>query len=196
MTSPGAPMTSPSPGAWPVARERLQVSLSEAVSVSRRLLRDPPGGGGEGRPSPTRGSSADIRAKASRLSLPLPPLALRPLPLRWGAPETSRGDPDEDDEDEEDEEEAAGPEEASAGPVPLVVSRWDGRGLRGLLKPPRRPPEVGLSSNRKRKAVSFFDDVTVHLFDQETPTNELSGQSGPEEPAAMAPPDGLAAVEN
>ena len=65
-----------------------------------------------------------------------------------------------EEEDDEEDEDGAGPE--GAGPVvPLVVTCWDGRGLRGLLKAPRAPAEV-----RKRKMVSFFDDVTVYLFDQ------------------------------
>lgn len=155
-------------------------------------------------------------AKASRLSLPLPPLGLAPPISRWEAGPGPEGAGPEEEDDEEDAE-GAGPE--GAGPVvPLVVTCWDGRGLRGLLKAPRAPAEV-----RKRKMVSFFDDVTVYLFDQvsgrrgawlgwggrgqrwwprpltrsppqETPTNELSCQSAAVgEESAIAPPDGLGA---
>ncbi|XP_055663642.1 LOW QUALITY PROTEIN: serine/threonine-protein kinase LMTK3-like [Falco peregrinus] len=215
-----------------VCQEQLQVTLRE--DVTRNLLAPrgqdehpealAQGGGSRGRvgdnghgggatdvpvPTPTP-SSADIRAKASRLSLPLPPLALRPFPRRgpraprWEAAE-ARGPPEEEEEEEEDEEEeeeaeAEGAEAAGGGgaaepAVPVVVTRWDGRGLRGLLKSPRAAAEAEAALARKRKMVSFFDDVTIYLFDQETPTNELSCQSAAEregaEPDAFAPPDGV-----
>ncbi|XP_056195599.1 LOW QUALITY PROTEIN: serine/threonine-protein kinase LMTK3-like [Falco biarmicus] len=216
-----------------VCQEQLQVTLRE--DVTRNLLAPrgqdehpealAQGGASRGRvgdnghgggatdvpvPTPTP-SSADIRAKASRLSLPLPPLALRPFPRRgpraprWEAAE-ARGPPEEEeeeeeeDEEEEEEAEAEGAEAAGGGgaaepAVPVVVTRWDGRGLRGLLKSPRAAAEAEAALARKRKMVSFFDDVTIYLFDQETPTNELSCQSAAEregaEPDAFAPPDGV-----
>ncbi|XP_028384588.1 serine/threonine-protein kinase LMTK2 [Phyllostomus discolor] len=66
-------------------------------------------------------------------------------------------------------------------PVPVVVSNEDGRHLRSLLKPPAAPAGGRLPGDWKRdkKAVTFFDDVTVYLFDQETPTKEL-GHCGAE----------------
>ncbi|XP_037244362.1 serine/threonine-protein kinase LMTK3 isoform X1 [Falco rusticolus] len=219
-----------------VCQEQLQVTLRE--DVTRNLLAPrgqdehpealAQGGASRGRvgdnghgggatdvpvPTPTP-SSADIRAKASRLSLPLPPLALRPFPRRgpraprWEAAE-ARGPPEEEeeeeeeDEEEEEEAEAEGAEAAGGGgaaepAVPVVVTRWDGRGLRGLLKSPRAAAEAEAALARKRKMVSFFDDVTIYLFDQETPTNELSCQSAAEregaEPDAFAPPDGVGGV--
>ncbi|KAB1274827.1 Serine/threonine-protein kinase LMTK3 [Camelus dromedarius] len=77
-----------------------------------------------------------------------------------------------------------GPRESAGSPVPVVVSSADAdaaRPLRGLLKSPRGADEPEDSElERKRKMVSFHGDVTVYLFDQETPTNELSVQGSPE----------------
>ncbi|EDL22897.1 lemur tyrosine kinase 3 [Mus musculus] len=77
-----------------------------------------------------------------------------------------------------------GPGRTREAPVPVVVSSADGdtaRPLRGLLKSPRAADEPEDSElERKRKMVSFHGDVTVYLFDQETPTNELSVQGTPE----------------
>ncbi|CAM4618374.1 unnamed protein product [Lepidochelys kempii] len=143
--------------------------------------------------------SEDIKAKVSRLSLSLPPLSLQPFAGPGGrkgcgglAPEeegAGRGalGPGEEEEDEE----APG-----AGGVPIVVSDSDdGRNLRGLLKSPRSAEEAA-ELDRKRKMVSFYDDVTVYLFDQETPTNELSSQSGPEgEGGTTQGPTGQPALE-
>uniref|UniRef100_A0A8C8SV40 non-specific serine/threonine protein kinase n=1 Tax=Pelusios castaneus TaxID=367368 RepID=A0A8C8SV40_9SAUR len=122
-------------------------------------------------------------AKVSRLSLALPPLSLQPFTSPGGrkgcgglAPEEEAAGPGTPGLGEEDEDEEA----PGAGGVPIVVSDSDdGRNLRGLLKSPRSAEEAA-ELDRKRKMVSFFDDVTVYLFDQETPTNELSSQSGPE----------------
>ncbi|XP_007956302.2 serine/threonine-protein kinase LMTK3 [Orycteropus afer afer] len=110
---------------------------------------------------PPQGNSEQIKAKLSRLSLALPPLTLTPFP-------------------------GPGPRRppARAAPVPVVVSSADAdaaRPLRGLLKSPRGADEPEDSElERKRKMVSFHGDVTVYLFDQETPTNELSVQGPPE----------------
>ncbi|KAJ7989722.1 hypothetical protein DPEC_G00307470 [Dallia pectoralis] len=74
-------------------------------------------------------------------------------------------------------------EDDTVYPVPVIVSD-DSRAqnLKGLLKPNTLnvtpssksflPPE-GSDADSARRAVSFFDDVTVYLFDQETPTKEL-----------------------
>ncbi|XP_030769138.1 serine/threonine-protein kinase LMTK3 [Rhinopithecus roxellana] len=110
-----------------------------------------------------------------------------------GAPGPAEEDGEDEDEDEEEDEEAAasgaaagprGPGRARAAPVPVVVSSADAdaaRPLRGLLKSPRGADEPEDSElERKRKMVSFHGDVTVYLFDQETPTNELSVQGPPE----------------
>nr|XP_044990245.1 serine/threonine-protein kinase LMTK3 isoform X2 [Jaculus jaculus] len=169
---------------------------------------------------PPQGNSEQIKAKLSRLSLALPPLTLTPFPgpgprrPPWegadagaaggeaggaGAPGPAEED-GEDEEDEEEDEEAGprGPGRTRAAPVPVVVSADAdaARPLRGLLKSPRVADEPEDSElERKRKMVSFHGDVTVYLFDQETPTNELSVQ-GPSEgdtdpstpPAPPTPP--------
>ncbi|KAG7243587.1 hypothetical protein INR49_011144 [Caranx melampygus] len=56
--------------------------------------------------------------------------------------------------------------------------------LRSLLKPTTLNIEASSSpfaartnADNSRRAVSFFDDVTVYLFDQETPTKELGDHS-------------------
>ncbi|XP_021101496.1 serine/threonine-protein kinase LMTK3 isoform X2 [Heterocephalus glaber] len=157
---------------------------------------------------PPQGNSEQIKAKLSRLSLALPPLTLSPFPgpgprrPPWegadagaaggeagGAGSSGPAEEDGEDEDEDEEEEDAaagprGPERTRAAPVPVVVSSGDAdaaRPLRGLLKSPRGADEPEDSElERKRKMVSFHGDVTVYLFDQETPTNELSVQGPPE----------------
>ncbi|KAG8140481.1 hypothetical protein E2320_003169 [Naja naja] len=136
--------------------------------------------------------------KLSRLSLSLPPLALQTFPPPGGARkgpfwegtalgegpvlggrEASLGGEEEEEEDAEDEE--GGLAGSGGRGVPIVVSESDdARNLRGLLKSPRSAEEAAAEFDRKRKMVSFFDDVTVYLFDQETPTNELSSQGAPD----------------
>ncbi|XP_077454103.1 uncharacterized protein lmtk3 [Stigmatopora argus] len=134
-----------------------------------------------------------IKAKVARLSLALPPLALT-LPLspagKGGLGDGAIGNrigrrrgllpPSEPEEDEEDEAE----DESQQRRV-IVVTETDVDkrvGLRSLLKSPKEP----LDSARDRgRNVSFFDDVTIYLFDQETPTNALS-TSTPTSPAAFA----------
>uniref|UniRef100_A0A8D0NE48 non-specific serine/threonine protein kinase n=1 Tax=Sus scrofa TaxID=9823 RepID=A0A8D0NE48_PIG len=123
---------------------------------------------------PPQGNSEQIKAKLSRLSLALPPLTLTPFP----GPGPRRPPWEGADAG------APGGEAARAAPVPVVVSSTDAdaaRPLRGLLKSPRGADEPEDSElERKRKMVSFHGDVTVYLFDQETPTNELSVQGPPE----------------
>ncbi|XP_015676253.1 serine/threonine-protein kinase LMTK2 [Protobothrops mucrosquamatus] len=61
--------------------------------------------------------------------------------------------------------------------VPEIISDGDdGKHLRSLLKPPKQ--QEGNNSTEAfqkngKKAVTFFDDVTLYLFDQEMPTKEL-----------------------
>ncbi|XP_063109080.1 serine/threonine-protein kinase LMTK3 isoform X1 [Cavia porcellus] len=159
---------------------------------------------------PPQGNSEQIKAKLSRLSLALPPLTLSPFPgpgprrPPWegadagaaggeagGAGSSGPAEDGEDEDEDEEEDEAAGAaagprgsERTRAAPVPVVVSSADAdaaRPLRGLLKSPRGADESEDSElERKRKMVSFHGDVTVYLFDQETPTNELSVQGPPE----------------
>uniref|UniRef100_A0A8D0HFL5 non-specific serine/threonine protein kinase n=1 Tax=Sphenodon punctatus TaxID=8508 RepID=A0A8D0HFL5_SPHPU len=135
--------------------------------------------------------------KLSRLSLSLPPLSLQSFPgtgtgrkgpfwegtvLGEGPGLGGReGAATEEEEEEDDEEEGEGDMGSGGRGVPIVVSESDeGRGLRGLLKSPRSAEEAAAELDRKRKMVSFFDDFTIYLFDQETPTNELSSQGAPD----------------
>uniref|UniRef100_H3D322 Lemur tyrosine kinase 2 n=1 Tax=Tetraodon nigroviridis TaxID=99883 RepID=H3D322_TETNG len=104
-------------------------------------------------------------------------------------------DADEEDENSEDSEDdshayqlrssSSESEDESAHAVPVIVSDDSStKNLKSLLKPsmlimdassPEVPSRSGAASSRK--AVSFFDDVTVFLFDQETPTKELGEHS-------------------
>lgn len=142
-----------------------------------------------------------MKAKLARLSLSLPPLELS-LPLSpgpkggfWDRTDHRIGrrrgvstgsDPEEDEEEEQEDE--------SSRKV-IVITETDVHkrvGLRSLLKSPKEPLD---KENRDYgRNVSFFDDVTVYLFDQETPTNELSSGSAPTSPSPLGKPahfDGL-----
>ncbi|NWI51069.1 LMTK2 kinase, partial [Calyptomena viridis] len=70
----------------------------------------------------------------------------------------------------------------------IVTEKDDGKHLRSLLKLPKpfseRQQELWKD---EKKAVTFFDDVTVYLFDQETPTRELHGSDGSGPGAAPSP---------
>ncbi|KAK7939772.1 hypothetical protein WMY93_003098 [Mugilogobius chulae] len=99
-------------------------------------------------------------------------------PLEEAEEEYDSDDSESDEElrtyniQEEDSEESE--EDFSA--VPVVVSDCSrARHLRSLLKMPSLLTESFCEElEKKKKAVSFFDDVTVFLFDQESPTAELS----------------------
>lgn len=92
--------------------------------------------------------------------------------------EADEEDTNTDDSDESDEElRSYSVQEQSAGeesdddyhPVPIVVSDdSDAHNLRSLLKAPLLLTADRLDEEleRKKKTVSFFDDVTVYLFDQ------------------------------
>ncbi|XP_033959053.1 uncharacterized protein lmtk3 isoform X1 [Pseudochaenichthys georgianus] len=140
-------------------------------------------------PQPTANQA--MKAKLARLSLALPPLALT-LPLtptgkggfgdgaignrivrRRGL--SSGSDPDDEDEDEQEDE-------SSRRVIVVTETDVDKRvGLRSLLKSPKEPMDREKDRGRN---VSFFDDVTIYLFDQETPTYEL-GSSAPTSPAPV-----------
>ncbi|XP_053307848.1 serine/threonine-protein kinase LMTK3 [Spea bombifrons] len=145
--------------------------------------------------SPANPGNEAIKAKVARLSLSLPPLNLQAFQSPtvrksfWdSAEENTRAlQYNKDDEEEDDgfglpEPQRTGSEfEGELSGVPIVVTEMDdGRNLRSLLKSPKSADEVDDDLDRKRKMVSFFDDVTVYLFDQETPTNELSNQNATE----------------
>ncbi|XP_026070677.1 serine/threonine-protein kinase LMTK1-like isoform X2 [Carassius auratus] len=97
---------------------------------------------------------------------------------------------DSEDSDESDEElrsyniqEQSDESDEEFPVVPVVVSdRSSARHLRSLLKMPSILTQSFCDElESKKKAVSFFDDVTVFLFDQESPTGELGDYSFPVE---------------
>uniref|UniRef100_A0A3P8QMJ3 non-specific serine/threonine protein kinase n=1 Tax=Astatotilapia calliptera TaxID=8154 RepID=A0A3P8QMJ3_ASTCA len=128
-----------------------------------------------------------------------PPPSTPPPPLRAtegraspaDGEEADEEDGDTDDSDESDEElqsynmqEQSGGEESEeeCHPVPIVVSdNSEAHKLRSLLKMPALLTEENLEEEleHKKKTVSFFDDVTVYLFDQESPTKELAEHGFP-----------------
>ncbi|XP_063328016.1 serine/threonine-protein kinase LMTK1 isoform X4 [Pelmatolapia mariae] len=103
------------------------------------------------------------------------------------APLEEAEDEDDSDDSESDEElrtyniqdEDSEESEEDFTTVPVVVSDCSrARHLRSLLKMPSLLTESFCEElERKKKAVSFFDDVTVFLFDQESPTGELADYS-------------------
>ncbi|NXT93713.1 LMTK1 kinase, partial [Anhinga rufa] len=125
--------------------------------------------------------------------------------LRLAAPE-HREEQEEEEEDTEDSDESdeelrcyniqEQSEESEEEPVavPIVVAEsQSSRNLRSLLKMPSLLSEAFCEDlERKKKAVSFYDDVTIYLFDQESPTRELAEQSFPEptQPSGQPPADG------
>nr|XP_020460263.1 serine/threonine-protein kinase LMTK1-like isoform X2 [Monopterus albus] len=128
-------------------------------------------------------------------SSPPPPNPLLPETVGRGSPadgeEADEEGGDTDDSDESDEElrsysvqEPSGEEESEdeCHLVPIVVSdNSEAHKLRSLLKMPVLLTVENLEDqlDRKKKNVSFFDDVTVYLFDQESPTKELAEHGFP-----------------
>lgn len=103
---------------------------------------------------------------------PLPPLGHR---SSWDGGEVDEEDKDSDDSDESDEElrtysiqEQSEESEDEVIPVPIIVSDCsDAHKLRSLLKMPSLLPDSLCDKMlSKKKVVSFFDDVTVYVFDQ------------------------------
>ncbi|KAM8845174.1 serine/threonine-protein kinase LMTK1-like isoform 2-T2 [Spinachia spinachia] len=100
------------------------------------------------------------------------------------APLEEAEDEDDSDDSESDEElrtyniqdEESEESEDDLTPVPVVVSDSSrARHLRSLLKMPTLLTQSFCDElEGNKKAVSFFDDVTVFLFDQESPTGELA----------------------
>ncbi|XP_029311853.1 serine/threonine-protein kinase LMTK1 isoform X2 [Cottoperca gobio] len=134
-------------------------------------------------------------ANTRRFSSSSPPPPTTPPPLLIAT--EGRGFPadgedgDTDDSDESDEElriysvqEQSGGEESDEDcyPVPIVVSdNSEDHKLRSLLKAPTLLTTENIDEELecKKKTVSFFDDVTVYLFDQESPTKELAEHDFP-----------------
>ncbi|XP_045692844.1 serine/threonine-protein kinase LMTK1 isoform X3 [Phyllostomus hastatus] len=134
-------------------------------------------------PQEAQGPPSALQERMGAPGVPKAPLCLA-LP---GLPAAPEGRPEEEEEDSEDSDESdeelrcysvqePGEEsEEEAPPVPVVVAEsQSARHLRSLLKMPSLLSEAFCEDlERKKKAVSFFDDVTVYLFDQESPTREL-----------------------
>lgn len=123
-----------------------------------------------------------LTASARRFSSSSPPpplLAPSPPPTtNRGSEEAADENVDTDDSDESDEElrrysaqEHSGGEESEdeCHAVPIVVSDdSEAHGLRSLLKRPVLLTTASLEEelDRTQKTVSFFDEVTIYLFDQ------------------------------
>ncbi|XP_070704111.1 serine/threonine-protein kinase LMTK2 [Pempheris klunzingeri] len=104
-------------------------------------------------------------------------------------------DADEEDENSDDSDDdirayqlhssSSESEDDTVHTVPVIVSDdSSAKNLKSLLKPTTLNIETSSSpfparcnAENSRRAVSFFDDVTVYLFDQETPTKELGDHS-------------------
>ncbi|XP_066472886.1 LOW QUALITY PROTEIN: serine/threonine-protein kinase LMTK1 [Tiliqua scincoides] len=116
------------------------------------------------------------------LNLSMVPAQRSPIPADPEEEEDDTEDSDESDEElrcyniQEQSEESE--EESPAIPI-VVAESHSARNLRSLLKMPSLLVESFCDDDRKKKAVSFFDDVTVYLFDQESPTKELADQPFP-----------------
>ncbi|XP_066432485.1 serine/threonine-protein kinase LMTK2 [Eleutherodactylus coqui] len=91
-------------------------------------------------------------------------------------------DADEEDENSDDSDDdirafnlhsfSSDSDDDTIHPVPVVhMETDDGKNLKSLMKV--RKPASDKQEKKSSKAVSFFDDVTIYLFDQETPTKEL-----------------------
>ncbi|XP_072522702.1 serine/threonine-protein kinase LMTK1 isoform X2 [Salminus brasiliensis] len=128
---------------------------------------------------------------STRPSSPPPPTPLPPLEGRVSpadGEEADEEDGDSEDSDESDEElrtysiqDQSEDSEDEAFPVPIIVSDCsDAHKLRSLLKIPNLLADSLCDDlESKKKVVSFFDDVTVYLFDQESPTRELAEHGFP-----------------
>ncbi|XP_062382957.1 serine/threonine-protein kinase LMTK1 [Sardina pilchardus] len=164
-------------------KERYSKETDRSVSVGTSCNKDQI-------PQSSQGQEEEVQPKISaRVSSPPPPL--RPLEGRVSpadGEEADEEDADTDDSDESDEElrtysvqEQSEESEDENHPVPIVISDCsDAHNLRSLLKIPTLVSESSIDeSEAKKKVVSFFDDVTVYLFDQESPTRELADHGFP-----------------
>ncbi|XP_043941016.1 serine/threonine-protein kinase LMTK1 isoform X2 [Protopterus annectens] len=135
-----------------------------------------------------------FKPQAVQLSLPLQLKNLKkegryPVTDGGGGDDADEEDEDSDDSDDSDEElccyniqeqSEESEEEVPAMPI-VIIETPNNKNLRSLLKMPSLMSQsFSEELDRKKKAVSFFDDVTVYLFDQESPTRELTDQVFPE----------------
>nr|XP_056711080.1 serine/threonine-protein kinase LMTK1 [Euleptes europaea] len=133
------------------------------------------------------GESEEARSNSAFSSLSLD-LSAVPSQQSSISPDPEEEEDDTEDSDESDEElrcyniqEQSEESEEESPAVPIVVAEsHSARNLRSLLKMPNLLVESFCDDlERKKKAVSFYDDVTVYLFDQESPTKELADQPIP-----------------
>ncbi|XP_069809624.1 serine/threonine-protein kinase LMTK1 isoform X2 [Dendropsophus ebraccatus] len=157
--------------------------------------------GGAGSITLTTGLQADDKSScnrealgASHLSKCLSPPLIRKEGRVGDSPDDDDEDEESDDSDESDEElrcyniqEHSEESEEEHTTIPIVITDNGSCGhLRSLLKTPSFLPQAEPTDlDRKKKAVSFFDDVTVYLFDQESPTLEAPDQEFPELPSVL-----------
>ncbi|NXW25667.1 LMTK1 kinase, partial [Circaetus pectoralis] len=179
--------------------------LGAAVAGGEQTVPPVPGLGEAGLPLEGTGVGDAPGGPSTLLPGDDSPPGLSPLlstrELRPVTPE-HREEPEEEEEDTEDSDESdeelrcyniqEQSEESEEEPaaVPIVVAEsQSGRNLRSLLKMPSLLSEAFCEDlERKKKAVSFYDDVTIYLFDQESPTRELAEQNFPEPPQLSGQP--------
>ncbi|XP_077406645.1 serine/threonine-protein kinase LMTK1 isoform X2 [Vanacampus margaritifer] len=120
--------------------------------------------------------------RSSSSSPPPQPTPAHDCPLDGDDADREDGDSDDSDESDEDPRTFGVQEEESEDechPVPIVVSDDShAHSLRGLLKTPAAL-KLHEELERRKRNVSFFDDVTIYLFDQESPTKELTAHGFP-----------------
>uniref|UniRef100_A0A671T5E1 non-specific serine/threonine protein kinase n=1 Tax=Sinocyclocheilus anshuiensis TaxID=1608454 RepID=A0A671T5E1_9TELE len=132
-------------------------------------------------------ANGDTRDFSSAESLALPEDLDIPAPQGNGEEVDEEDSEDSDESDEElrsyNIQEQSDESDEEFPVVPIIVSdRSSARHLRSLLKMPSILTQSFCDElESKKKAVSFFDDVTVFLFDQESPTGELGDYSFPVE---------------
>ncbi|XP_075073001.1 serine/threonine-protein kinase LMTK1 isoform X2 [Mixophyes fleayi] len=168
----------------------VQLCLTKACTVKQ---------GAPGSITLTTGLQAEEKSSCNREALGasyLPKCLSPPLIRKENRVGESPEDEDEEseDSDESDEElrcyniqEHSEESEEEHASVPIVITDNGNSGhLRSLLKTPNFLPQtVSTDIDRKKKAVSFYNDVTVYLFDQESPTLDLAEQDFPELPTVM-----------
>ncbi|XP_040606094.1 serine/threonine-protein kinase LMTK1 isoform X2 [Mesocricetus auratus] len=164
----------------------VQVQPVPGLSHSKCFLLTPVPLSSEGDGTEPRGPPGQLSVPAQLGQTGSPSAPRSPLCLALpGHPGALEGQPldeeDSEDSDESDEElrcysvqEPSEDSEEEPPAVPVVVAEsQSARNLRSLLKMPSLLSEAFCEDlERKKKAVSFFDDVTVYLFDQESPTRE------------------------
>lgn len=170
----------------------VQLCLTKACTVKQ---------GSAGSITLTTGLQPEEKTTSNRESsgaCPLPKCLSPPLIRKEGRVGDSTDDDEEEEEsedsDESDEElrcyniqEHSEESEEEHSAIPIVITdNASASHLRSLLKTPNFLPQTASEdSDRKKKAVSFYDDVTVYLFDQESPTLDGADQEIPELPSVL-----------